>query len=65
MNYVLSVPDMSCSHCVMKISKALKDLEIKNFDVKLDEKKVYLSTNDIQKVLEKLEEIGYPATILS
>jgi len=65
MNYVLSVPDMSCNHCVMRISKALEELGIKDFNVKLDEKKVYLSTDNIQKVLKKLEEINYPATIVS
>ncbi|MCD6546465.1 MAG: heavy-metal-associated domain-containing protein [Thermotogae bacterium] len=65
MNYVLSVPNMSCNHCVMRIMKALKKIGLEDFKVKLEDKKVYLTTDDIQKVLKELEKIDYPATIVS
>ncbi|MDI3472816.1 MAG: copper chaperone [Thermotogaceae bacterium] len=65
MKYVLNVPDMSCNHCVMRITKALEELGVKDFEVKLENKKVYLSTDELDRVLGKLEEIGYPATIES
>ena len=65
MNYVLSVPNMSCNHCVMRIMKALKKIGLEDFKVKLEDKKVYLTTGDIQKVLKELEKIDYPATIVS
>lgn len=47
----------------MRITKALEELGIKNFEVKLESKKVFLSTDELDKVFQKLEEIGYPATI--
>ncbi|HEW93015.1 MAG TPA: copper chaperone, partial [Thermotogaceae bacterium] len=31
MNYVLSVPNMSCNHCVMRIMKALKKIGLEDF----------------------------------
>lgn len=65
MKYVLNVPDMSCNHCVMRITKALEELGVKDFEVKLENKKVYLSTDELDRVLGKLEEIGYPAMIES
>ncbi|MBM7559778.1 heavy-metal-associated domain-containing protein [Marinitoga litoralis] len=66
MDLVLSVPDMGCQHCVMKITNALNELGVKNFDVKLDEKKVYIQSPscDIELILRKFEEIDYPAEII-
>jgi copper chaperone CopZ len=49
----------------MRITKALEELGVKDFEVKLENKKVYLSTDELDRVLGKLEEIGYPATIES
>ena len=60
MRYVLSVPDISCNHCKMRISKALEELGIKNYEVSVEEKKVIVETEDLESVLKKLEEIDYP-----
>ncbi|SHE67336.1 Copper chaperone CopZ [Marinitoga hydrogenitolerans DSM 16785] len=66
MKTVLLVPDMSCNHCVMRITNSLKEINIPEFEVKLDEKKVYIESSscDIELVLRKLEEIDYPAEIV-
>ena len=60
MRYVLSVPDIPCNHCKMRISKALEELGIKNYEVSVEEKKVIVETEDLESVLKKLEEIDYP-----
>ncbi|GAB6189332.1 heavy-metal-associated domain-containing protein [Marinitoga arctica] len=66
MDMKLFVPDMGCQHCVMKITNALNEIGVKDFEVKLDEKKVYLNSPscDIEVILRKLEEIEYPAEIV-
>ncbi|KLO21500.1 copper resistance protein CopZ [Marinitoga sp. 1197] len=66
MKTVLLVPDMSCNHCVMRITNALKEINITEFEVKLDEKKVYIKSSDcdVELILKKLEEIDYPAEIV-
>jgi len=58
--YVLSVPDMSCGHCKMKISSALEELGVKDFSVDLDSKTVRVKTEDLEKIKTKLAEIDYP-----
>jgi copper chaperone CopZ len=60
MRYVLNVPDISCNHCKMRISKALDELGIKDYEVSVEEKKVIVETEDLDSVLKKLEEIDYP-----
>ncbi|PLV59061.1 heavy-metal-associated domain-containing protein [Thermotoga sp. KOL6] len=60
MRYVLSVPDISCNHCKMRISKALEEIGVDDYEVNVEEKKVIVETNDLDKVLRKLEEIDYP-----
>jgi copper chaperone CopZ len=60
MKYVLNVPDISCNHCKMRISKALDELGIKDYEVSVEEKKVIVETEDLDSVLKKLEEIDYP-----
>ncbi|KUK22536.1 MAG: heavy-metal-associated domain-containing protein [Synergistetes bacterium] len=63
MKYVLKVPNISCNHCKMRISKALDEIGVRNYSVSVENKKVELETDDIEKVLRKLEEIDYPAEI--
>ena len=60
MRYVLNVPDISCNHCKMRISRALDELGIKNYEVSVEEKKVIIETEDLDSVLKKLEKIDYP-----
>lgn len=63
--YVLQTPDMSCQHCVMRITKILSEAGYKNFKVNLDSKTIELETENIEKVLKNLNEGGYPSTIVS
>jgi copper chaperone CopZ len=44
----------------MRISKALEELGVKNYEVSVEEKKVVVETEDLDSVLKKLEEIDYP-----
>ena len=60
MRYVLSVPNISCNHCKMRISKALEELGIESYEVKVEEKKVIVETENLERILKKLEEIDYP-----
>lgn len=52
MKYVLNVPDISCNHCKMRISKALDELGIKDYEVSVEEKKVIVETEDLDSVLK-------------
>jgi copper chaperone len=63
--YTLHTPDMSCQHCVMRITKILNEGGYKNFKVILDSKTVEIETDQIEKVLESLNLGGYPSTIVS
>lgn len=62
-HFILDVPDMSCQHCVKRISKALEGLGLTEFKVNLDNKTVEANTDDIESVIETLDEIGYEATL--
>jgi len=61
--FVLDVPDMSCQHCVKRISKALEGLGISKFNVDLDNKKVVVEADDIESVISALDEVGYKTTL--
>lgn len=63
--FVLSVPDMSCDHCVRRISSTLQDLGLDSFEVNLAEKSLMLETPDVNRVIDALEKAGYPAVIVS
>ncbi|HCI28579.1 MAG TPA: copper chaperone, partial [Fervidobacterium sp.] len=41
-------------------SKALEEIGEKDFEVSVEEKKVTINTDNIDKVIKKLEEIDYP-----
>lgn len=58
--YLLKVPDISCNHCKMRISKALEEIGEKDFEVRVAQKEVIIDTDNIEKVVQKLEEIDYP-----
>lgn len=59
---VLKVPEMSCSHCVDRISKALT-AENLDFIVSLEEKTVQIngSDADVSKAIAALDDVGYDA----
>lgn len=53
----LSVPNMSCMHCVMKIEKTLKDNKIVG---KVDLKTKTVEVDKEKEAREVLAKIGYP-----
>lgn len=61
--YILTVPDMSCMHCVKRIDKTLDDMGASNFEINLEEKTVILNSENIKEVLDVLHDAGYPATV--
>jgi len=62
---VLSVPRISCQHCVATIERALNELEqVKEVTADAATKMVsvtYQKPEDLKFILDTLEEIGYPA----
>jgi copper chaperone len=62
----LSIPNISCGHCVMAIEKelsALKGVSKVEGDVSSKEISVeFESPADMQKIRSTLKEINYPAT---
>ncbi len=62
--FTLSVPDMSCQHCVNRITKALAGLGLSKYSVSLEDKVVEVEAPDIKVVMDALEEIGYPASMV-
>ena len=59
----LNVPDMSCEHCVRRITEALTDAGL-DFRVDLPTKTVEVSGEDqaLQEAIAALDDIGYEAT---
>ncbi|MCS7232855.1 MAG: heavy-metal-associated domain-containing protein [Synergistetes bacterium] len=62
MKYILKVPNISCDHCKKRIAKALEELGLKDFNISVEEKKIELNTENIEPILKKLSDIGYPAS---
>ena len=62
---VLSVPRISCQHCVATIERTLGALEqVKEVTADATTKMVavtYQKPEDLKVILDTLEEIGYPA----
>ncbi|WP_281745399.1 heavy-metal-associated domain-containing protein [Thermanaerovibrio acidaminovorans] len=60
----LKVDDMSCEHCVRRITDALKSAGIQGFTVDLSSKSVSLaSEGDVERAVEALEGAGYPSRV--
>ncbi len=57
---VLKVPDMSCEHCVARITKALNDEKL-SFKVILANKTVEVEGDEaaVDKAVAALDDIGY------
>ncbi|HJV90229.1 MAG TPA: heavy-metal-associated domain-containing protein [Holophagaceae bacterium] len=61
----LSIPDISCGHCVMTVKAALKDFG--TCDVDLATKRAAVALNDpasLPEALRRLEDEGFPATVI-
>ena len=58
------VKDMSCGHCVMSVTKAVKAVDANaKVEVDLATKKVNIETGSDRKAIsDALAEAGYPAT---
>lgn len=61
----LSIPDISCGHCAMTVKAALQGLG--TCEVDIPAKRAAVSLNDpstLPEVLRRLEDEGFPATVL-
>jgi copper chaperone len=56
----LSVPDISCGHCVMRVKKALGESGIEA-QVELESKEVIVDSGKEEAAREILARIDYPA----
>ncbi len=57
-NITLSVPDVSCEHCVMTVNGALRQQpSVKDIKVDLDSKTVTFQYDPNQVSLDKIEEV--------
>ncbi|MFW6011972.1 MAG: heavy-metal-associated domain-containing protein [Desulfosalsimonas sp.] len=61
----LQVPNISCNHCVMTIKNELSEIEgVSSVEGEVEKKQVtveYDTPASLDKILEKLKEINYPA----
>jgi len=59
------IPNISCKHCIMTITRELEDLDgVVSVQGDVDSKNVHVEWNppaDEPQILETLDEIGYPA----
>ena len=60
---ILNVPDMSCGHCVARITKALEAENLK-FKVLLDTKTVEIEGDEaaVRQAAAALDDAGYEST---
>lgn len=63
----LSIPDMSCGHCKASVESALAPLAgVKSITVDLTSRQVQINgTPQTDALLASLDEIGFPATLIS
>ena len=57
----LTVPDMSCGHCKASVEAALAPHASK-IEVDLPARKVHVDGPDLDRMLEALADIGFPAS---
>ena len=60
MKVILSVPDISCGHCVLRVKKALGEGGIEA-QVELDSKAVIVDAEKEEAARKILADIDYPA----
>ena len=58
MTYKIIVEGMHCENCAMRIKKVLSNYG-KNIEVDLNEKLVTLTTDDIDTVTTKINDLGF------
>ncbi len=61
--FVFSVPDMSCGHCKMRITKALEDAGFSGFEGSLETTTVTVEGADSEAVRAAIDEAGYDAVL--
>ena len=61
--YTFSVPDMSCDHCKMRISKALQSAGLGEYIIDLEKKTVAVEALDAEAPRNAIEEAGYEAKL--
>lgn len=61
----LSVPDMSCGHCIKAITEAVKEIDTAaTVSTDLSTRTVRIETlAESAKILKSLDDAGYPATL--
>jgi copper chaperone len=59
--HTIKVPDMTCQHCMMRITDALRKVpEIQSVSIDLNAKEVSVdSTLDRQVIVESIKQVGY------
>lgn len=62
--YELTVEDMSCGHCVGRVTKAVQAVDQQaRVDIDLPNKKVKIdSTADLDRIAKAIDEAGYPVS---
>lgn len=63
--FVFSVPDMSCNHCKMRISKALEEAGLSEFDISVESKTVTVNALEAEAVRAAIDDAGYEAVLTS
>lgn len=61
--YLLKVPNIACTHCKVTITSALLEIGERSFQVDVTKKEIVIETDQIERVLEKLDEIDYSASV--
>jgi Cu+-exporting ATPase len=62
--YELTVEDMSCKHCVGRVTKAVQDIDQQaKVDIDLPTKKVKIdSAADLDRIAKAIDDAGYPVS---
>lgn len=59
----LHVEDIQCSHCTMRIEKALTNAKIKA-EISLENKTVKVDEENKNTAMEILDDLGFPAKVV-
>jgi len=60
--FSVDVPDMSCGHCVKRITGLLEAKGVEGFEVSLEEKRIFTDFPLGKDVIRALAEAGYPVS---
>lgn len=56
------VPDMSCGHCVKRITGILESMGVEGFVISLEDRRILVDSMLEDGVLEALKDAGYPVS---